>query len=415
MRKGEKYKRAASASLAAPPLLKRRALRVRGTSITLLKAIQEKAEVDLGFKIEYELLDFPVCQRLAATEPDGYDVYEQCFHNLDIVWFWGALQAIDIERIKNWDKINNLAKVGSISKYAWRGHGDTPVDKLYVQPGGSLGSKSGRHISMLPTVHNADSFGFDSRVFGNGEIERASWAWLLDSRAKGKIALVDEPAIGFFDAALAAESSGELEFSDIGNMTIKEIDALLTLLEDRRKQGYFCGSWRNGNEAADFVNRDLVTAQSMWSPVYCDLGSMAGVFVEAAPLEGYRAWHGGASLARHLAGPKLDMAYEYLNWWLSGYAGAVMSRQGYYMSTPDSTKAVLSADEWNYWYEGAVAKCDLPGPSGTVAVVAGARRAGGTYLDRISRIAVWNTVMDEHNYAKRGWDRFIQRVTVRAQ
>ena len=159
-------------NLAAPPHLPRRRLRVRGTSITLLKEVRERAQADLGFDVDYELLDFITCQRQAAMQPEGYDIYEQCFHNLDIVWFWGALQPIDTDRIADWNKITDLSKEGGISKYAWRGHGDAPVRKLYVQPGGFLGPKQGRYISMLPTVHNMDSFGFDTRVFGNGEVKR---------------------------------------------------------------------------------------------------------------------------------------------------------------------------------------------------------------------------------------------------
>ena len=397
-------------NLAAPPRAERRRLRVRGTSITLLKEVRERAQADLGFDVEYELLDFIACQRKSAMEPEGYDIYEQCFHNLDIVWFWGALQPIDTQRIADWDKITNLSKEGGISKYAWRGHGDAPVRKLYVQPGGFLGPKQGRYISMLPTVHNMDSFGFDIRVFGDGALKQPSWAWLLDRRAKGRIALVDEPAIGFFDAALAAEAAAELQFADICNMTIVEIDALMALLEDRRRQGYFCGSWRTGEDATRLLHEDRVSVQSMWSPVYGNMGKMAETFVESAPIEGYRAWHGGASLSRHLASAQLDMGYEYLNWWLDGYAGAVMARQGYYMSAPERTKAALAPEEWAYWYEGALAARDLLGPSGTVVVKAGARRAGGTYQDRANRIAVWNTVMEEYNYAARAWDRFIGRV-----
>ncbi len=396
--------------LAAPPHTERRRLRVRGTSITLLKEVRERAQADLGFDVEYELLDFITCQRMSAMEPEGYDIYEQCFHNLDIVWFWGALQPIDTHRIVDWNKITELSKEGGISKYAWRGHGDAPVRKLYVQPGGFLGPKQGRYISMLPTVHNMDSFGFDTRVFGKGDVRAASWSWLLDCRAKGRIALVDEPAIGIFDAALAAEAAGELQFVDIGNMTIAEIDALVALLEDRRRQGYFCATWRNAAEAAALLHEDRVSVQSMWSPVYGNMGKMAETFVESAPIEGYRAWHGGASLSRHLEGAQLDVGYEYLNWWLDGYAGGVMARQGYYMSAPERTKAALAPEEWAYWYEGAPAARDLLGPSGTVVVKAGARRAGGTYQDRANRIAVWNTVMEEYNYAARAWDLFIGRV-----
>ncbi len=398
------------AELASPAQIQRRRLRVRGTSISLLAQVHDQAEADLGFAVDYELLEFPTCQRVAAMEPEGYDVYEQCFHNLDIVWFWGALQPIDINRIEEWNKISDLAKQGGISKYAWRGHGDAPVRKLYVQPGGFLGPKPSRYISMLPTVLNMDSFGYDTRIFGRAERGRSSWSWLLDKRAKGRIALVDEPAIGFFDAALAAEASGELEFADIGNMTIEEINALMALLEDRRRQGYFCGAWRDGDQAAQLVRDRNVAAQSMWSPVYGKLGPELQNFAEAEPAEGYRAWHGGASLSRYLAGAELDMAYEYLNWWLSGFAGAVMARQGYYISNPDRSRAYLTPAEWAYWYDGAPAATDLPGPAGEMVVRAGSRRPGGTYEERASRIAIWNTVMDEYNYAARAWDRFIARV-----
>ena len=397
-------------TLSAPTHQHQRRLRIRGTSITLLAPVRERAVADLGFPVDFELLDFLTCQRVAAMEPAGYDVYEQCFHNLDIVWFWGALQPIDTTRIAEWDNISDLAKLGGVSKYAWRGHGDAPVNKLYVQPGGFLGPKPSSHISMLPTVHNMDSFGYDSRVFGTGPDIRPSWSWLLDRRAKGRIALVDEPAIGIFDAALAAEAAGELQFKDIGNLTIEEINALMNLLEDRRAQGYFCATWRNGDEAAALVDEKNVAVQSMWAPVYGNLGPNRAHFIEAAPAEGYRAWHGGASLSHHTCGAVLDMAYEYLNWWLSGFAGAVMARQGYYISNPARAREYLAPEEWNYWYDGAAAARDLSGPSGDVAITAGSRRAGGTYLDRARRIAVWNTAMDEYNYAARAWERFMRRI-----
>jgi len=36
------------------------------------------------------------------------------------------------------------------------------------------------------------------------------------------------------------------------------------------------------------------------------------------------------------SGPKLDWAYEFVNWYLSGWAGAYLNRQGYIrvLSTP---------------------------------------------------------------------------------
>ena len=396
--------------LAAPPHIERRKLRILGTEITLLEQVRARAEADLGFDIEFEVLDFLSCQRRAALEPESYDIYDQCFHNLDIVWFWGSLQPIDTQRITDWERLSGLTREGGINKYAWRGHGDAPVRKLYVQPGEFLGPEPSRHISMLPTVHNLDSFGYDTRVFGRSEHQRESWAWLLDPRAKGRIALVDEPAIGIFDVALAAEAAGQLQFANIGNMTVAEVDALMVFLNDLRQQGYFRAVWRNAEEVGRLIREDQVSAQSMWSPVYGDLGDMAGFVAEAAPIEGYRAWHGGLSLARHLSGAELGMGYEYLNWWLSGWPGAIMARQGYYMSVLDRVKEQLPATEWAYWYDGAPAAGNLPGPQGNIVVRDGARRSGGSYWQRASHIAVWNTAMDEHNYAARAWDRFAQRV-----
>lgn len=400
----------AQSDLAAPARTERRSLRILGTEITLLEQIRKRAEADLGITIEFEVLDFLSCQRMAAMEPQAYDIYDQCFHNLDIVWFWGSLQPIDTQRITEWDQLSGLTREGGINKYAWRGHGDAPVRKLYVQPGGFLGPDVSRLISMLPTVHNLDSFGYDQRVFGSSENQRESWAWLLDPRAKGRIALVDEPAIGIFDVALAAEASGELQFADIGNMTVAEVDALMAFLNHLRQQGYFRAVWRNAEEAGKLIRNDQVSVQSMWSPVYGDLGEMTPVFAEASPIEGYRAWHGGLGLARHLTGAQLDVGYEYLNWWLSGWPGAVMARQGYYMSVLERVRQALPAAEWAYWYDGAPAPSDLPGPSGDVVVKAGARRSGGSYWARANHIAVWNTAMDEHNYAARAWDRFASRV-----
>jgi len=231
----------------APAIHRRRVLRVLGTEITLLETVRERAEADLGIEIEFEVLDFISCQRKAALAPQSYDLYDQCFHNMDIVWFWGAFQPIDTHRIAEWENLSSLTKLGGINKYAWRGHGDAPVQKLYVQPGKFLGPDGSRYISMLPTVHNMDSFGYDKRLFGDNEQKKESWAWLFDPRARGRLALVDEPAIGLFDAALAAEAAGAVSFEDIGNMTVPEVEALMAFLNAQRQEGHFYSVWRTSD------------------------------------------------------------------------------------------------------------------------------------------------------------------------
>jgi putative spermidine/putrescine transport system substrate-binding protein len=81
----------------------------------------------------------------------------------------------------------------------------------------------------------------------------------------------------------------------------------------------------------------------------------------------------------------------------------VMARQGYYMSVPSRVQHHLGPDEWGYWYQGLPSPRSLPGPDGKATIAPGEVRSGGSYLQRASSIAVWNTTMDEHNYLTRRW------------
>ena len=363
-------------------------LRILGTEITLLEELRQRAEDELGIGLEFETLDFLSAQRKAATRPESFDVYDQCFHNLDIVWFWRAIQPIDLNRIALWDEVTDLTKTGRITPNARIGYGDAPVSRMFVQPSQALGPAPSRWISMLPTVHNLDAFAYRADAVDGTGADMSSWAALLDPRWRGAVALVDEPAIGIFDAALAAQASGEASFADIGNMSTEEIDRLLDLLLERKRAGHFHGFWKTAAEAADFMAGGNVAVESMWSPGVSALRRRGVAVQEATPQEGYRAWHGGLCLSRRLEGTMLDVAYDYLNWWLSGWPGAVVARQGYYMSVPGRVKTHLTPAEWAYWYEGKAAITDLVGPDGTRTVAAGSVRSGGSYWQRASTIAV---------------------------
>ena len=381
-------------------------LRVLGTEITLLPEIRAQAEADLGIAVAFETLDFLSAQRKAATDPASFDIYDQCFHSLDIVWFWQALQPIDTGRIALWDEMGELSRTGRVGPQAQAARGDAPGRKLYVQGDGSLGPHPARGISMLPTVHNLDSFAYDPTTLALPPGEAPSWSWLLDPRFAGRVALVDEPAIGIFDAALAAQAGGHMRFADLGNMTLAELDQLFGLLLERKRARHFCGTWRTGADCAALARSGQAALQSMWSPTAVALAADGARIEQADPVEGYRAWHGGLALSSRLGERTREAAYAYLNWWLSGAAGAAVARQGYYMSVAGRVRAHLAEAEWAYWYDGKPAASDLPGVGGSVAVRRGQVRSGGSYQQRASRIAVWNTTMDEHNYLVRRWRAF---------
>lgn len=387
----------------------RRALRVLGTSVTLLESLRRGAEEDLGIPIEYQVLNGFDAQRQAVIEPGSFDVYDQWFHSIDYLWPTGALQAIDTDRIARWDEINALPRSGRLTPGAPYGQGCNPVTRLYVQADSTLADTPSRRISMLPLTHNADSFAYLpaelSRLIGDAP---ESWSWLVSPRCTGRVALQADAAIGALDAALALQASGEMRFGDIGNLSIEEIDGMIELLIAKKKAGLFAGFWDDCAEAASLMARRRVAIQSHWSPSADDYASAGLACRIASPAEGYRAWYGGLGISSRLQGPKLEDAYRYLNWWLSGRAGAVMARQGFYISNPDRARAYLSQAEWDYWYGGLPAREDLPGTGGNILVRRGSVRDGGSYEQRMSRVAVWNTVMDEHNYLVRKWADFMR-------
>lgn len=383
-------------------------LRVLGTRETLLEPIRRRAERDLGLAIDYEITDGTTALRKAVTKPGEYDICHH-WHSVELAWTARAVQAIDLDRIDLWDEVGDLAKTGRVNGAGEIGQGSVPVRSMYVQPNGELSAARTGQISALPTVHNADSFGYVPAILKNldpGEAE--SWSWLLDDRWRGKVALLGEPTIGSIDAALAVRASGLAEFEDIGNMSLPEIDALVDILIDKKKAGHFAGFWSIRPESVRLLDRREAVIESIWSPAIIALRARGKKIICAAPVEGYRAWQCGMWLSAKATGARLDAGYAYLNWWLTGPAGAVMARQGYYMSALAPTNQHLSADEWGYWYEGKPASDDMSDPDGQIVIRAGEIRDGGSYWQRMSNVAVWNSVIDEHNYLVRRWNEFLR-------
>ena len=383
-------------------------LRVLGTHVTLQEELRKKAQQDLGIDIEFQPGGSAAVLHQASTRPASFDLYEQWSNSLKVLWQANAIQAIDIERLKYWDEINNLTKTGRITTGAKLGAGDAPSKLLYVQKDQSLSSVPSQQVSFLPYVHNVDSFGYNAGVIPRGiPYKTESWSWLLDERYAGKVALVNAPSIGLFDAVLAVQAKGLMKFKDIGNLSRNEIDELFAILIELRHQGHFRGVWSSVPQSVRLMQRKEVVIESMFSPAVFDLKGQGIDCVYAAPKEGYRAWHGVMCLSSQTQGAVKDAAYDYMNWWLSGWPGAFIAKQGYYISNPERSRSLLTDNEWNYWYEGKPALTNLAGTDGRVVVKQGEIRNGGSYLERFSNVAVWNTVMDTYEYSLLKWNEFL--------
>jgi putative spermidine/putrescine transport system substrate-binding protein len=259
-------------------------------------------------------------------------------------------------------------------------------------------------MTLIPTVYNADTLGIRPDL-----IKRpiTSWAELLNPEFKGKAAILNIPSIGIMDAAMVVEAMGKYKYPDKGNMTKKEIDLTIATLIEAKKAGQFRALWKDFNESVNLMASGEVVIQSMWSPAVTAVRTK-GIDCVFQPLkEGYRAWAAGFGVPATLSGKKLDGAYEFINWFLDGWAGAYLNRQGYYSAVLETAQAKMEAYEWDYWMGGKPAAQDIKSPHGDLLAKKGAVRDGGSYEQRMGGIACWNAIMDENEYMVRKWNEFV--------
>ncbi|MBD3586222.1 extracellular solute-binding protein [Salinimonas sp. HHU 13199] len=383
-------------------------VRVMGTHVTLQEALRQRAMEDLGIRLHFSPGGSAAVLQKASMNPQSFDLYEQWSNSINVLWQAKAIAPIEVNRLTYWDEINALTKTGRLQPHASLGAGDAPYKIINVQQNGTLGSEPTGQISFLPYVHNVDSFGYNRSLIDTGLMqEQESWGWLLDSRVSGKVAIVNDPTIGLFDLALAAQAKGLMRFNDIGAITKQELDELFGMLIELKQLGHFAGFWTSVPESVQFMQNERCVVESMFSPAVSALNASNVPVTFAAPKEGYRGWHGVMCLSSATAGRQKDAAYEYMNWWLSGWPGAFIARQGYYISNPERSANYLSDAEWDYWYRGKPAAIDLKGTDGRISVKQGQQRTGGSYTDRFSNVAVWNTVMPTYEYSLQKWYEFL--------
>jgi len=385
-------------------------IRVLGTHVTLQDAIRKQAMSDLGINIEFTPAGSAAVLQRASMDPSSFDLYEQWSNSINVLWNAGSIQPIEKKRLTYFNEINSLTKTGKLSENANIGAGDAPFKILNVQPDGTLSEQESDLISFLPYVHNVDSFGYNTKFIKPGiAYETESWGWLLDEQHRGKVGIVNAPTIGLFDLALAAKAKGLVKINNIGAMTRIELDNLFKVLLDYKRQGHFSGYWNSVPESVQYMKDERVHIESMFSPAVSALNGQ-GINVHfAAPKEGYRGWHGVMCLSSQTHDSVKDASYDYMNWWLSGWPGAFIARQGYYISNPQRSKPLLSQNEWDYWYDGKIANTDLLETNGNIAVRKGEQRNGGSYTKRFSNVAVWNTVMPTYDYSLQKWYELISR------
>ncbi len=381
-------------------------LRQFGTGVSNLNDVADKVKADLGFTLAMTALDTDAVAQKAVTQPRSYDVADIEYFLCKKIYPTGVMQPMEVKRIKNYDKITPIFITGKLTPESTIAQGTAPHTVGFVETPDSTKFASGPtgYMTLIPTIYNADTLGIRPDLVGR---PITHWKDLVDPAFKGKASILNIPGIGIMDAAMVMESLGTVKYGDKGNMTRDEIDKTIAFLIETKRSGQFRAFWKSFDESVNLMSSGEVIIQSMWSPAVAAVRSK-GIACTYQPLaEGYRAWGGGLGLAKHLKGIELDAAYEYINWYLSGWVGAYLNRQGYYSAVPTTAQQNMSPDEWGYWMQGKAAVADIKSPEGKVMEKAGAVRDGGAFEDRMGRVACWNSVMTEDRYMVQKWNEFI--------
>ena len=382
-------------------------LRLIGTGVSQINEIRDKAQEDLGFKLEMRALSTEENNQIAITQPDQYDIFDGEYFSLPLVVPSGNLRPIEISRITNWDKIVSFFTTGEYEGMPVEAsQGTAPYKVMYLTgPDSTEFSPTPTDFAtLIPFQYNADTLGYRPDLVGR-KIE--TWGELFNEEFRGKTSILDIPQIGIMDAAMVAESLGLMTFADKGNMTQAEIDQIIDILKEQKAAGQFRAFWKTFDESVNLMSSGEVVLQSMWSPAVTAVQSQ-GIECIYAPLkEGYRGWGGGVGLSKNLEGMQLDAAYEYLNWMLDGWVGAFLGRQGYYSAAPETAKKFMSEAEWAFWYEGQAASEDMVDPFGKTLAKSGVVRDGGSFKERFGNIVCWNSTMEENTYLVQKWNEFI--------
>ncbi|WP_342364106.1 ABC transporter substrate-binding protein [Terrarubrum flagellatum] len=378
-----------------------------GQSYSTIQNIAKKANEDLGFTVEMQTVDTATQINRLLTQPQTIDVIDLGNTSMKYVFGRDVVQAIPVKSYKWWDKTVSLFTTGTYQNgkpYTLQGF--APIKSQYYT------ASDGKQYSRTPTdwlvgvplYYNADTLGVRTDL-----VKRpvSSWADLLSSDFKGRAALQDGIFVGVPDAAMALEANGDVTYVDKGNMTKEEIDKTIAKLIEYKKSGQFRSFWTNFDQSVQLMASGEVVIQSMWSPAVTEVRTREIPCIFQPLKEGYRGWYIMMMQMKHLNGLKRDCAMEYMNWFNSGWAGAFISRSGFYNTVLDNVKKHLTPAEYDYWYDGKPASEDIMNPFGRRMEKAGVVRDGGSMWDRMSNIGIWNTLMDEDRYLTRKWSEFI--------
>ncbi|HEU0246898.1 MAG TPA: extracellular solute-binding protein [Gaiellaceae bacterium] len=409
---------------------------------------EAQAEKDLGVKFNIQLMGTNAQVQKSITAPRSFDIGGLYNYQFFPIWPTGNFQPVDRLKVKAWNRFYPIFTKGKVllnSRACTPGQGNAPFRVLYLDPTGKTGlplttegpetnkdivqwwnearnrpyGAQPRWVVGPPAHFNMDSMGYNGDILTKPP-QQVSWGELLNTKWKGRVAILNDPAIAMADLGNAVQALGLMKFKDLGNMTRAEMDNLFKILSKYRKAGHFRAFWGTFNESVNLMASKEVVIESMWSPAVALLVAQGVNCRYAFPKEGMRGWCSAQGIPKHVKGAKLQAVYNYINWMYQGFLGALIMRQGYYIANgQDLPRWLRSAaaqagtppftqTEYDFWYLGKRAPRDLPGITGQVGdIKQGSTRDGGPFLKRSCKYTTWNSFFTQNVYQVRKFNEFL--------
>jgi putative spermidine/putrescine transport system substrate-binding protein len=287
------------------------------------------------------------------------------------------LLPIETSKLKNWDKMHPLLKDGQAAPGAPLGVGANPGRMMYMD-------EARTKISFMPAFFQMDSIGYNAGKI-QAENNSLSWGDLFNPKYRGKVAMYGIDWLGMLNAAMGMQALGIFKPVDMSSMTEKEVDTVIDFLKEKKKEGQFRAMWKAYGELVNLMASEEVWIADAWWPVVVEVASKGIPVHYAVAKEGYRAWCNGYGIAAN--SKNVDLAYEWLNFWMDGYPGAQQSKIGYFSTSGGYDKYLE--------------------PELIKQVYGGEGRDGGSLEDRAKRVYVWNTRPKNLEYYTEKWNEFL--------
>ena len=292
-------------------------------------------------------------------------------------WEEKLVVPIDTKRLPNWNTLHPLLRDGRAAPDVTYGFGDNPGRIMYVD-------QARTQVKFVPYMYQLDSIGYNPEKIP-AEDNSLSWGELFNPKWRGKVSIYGIDWLGMLDAALGMKALGLINPADVANLTEKEVDTVIAFLKEKKKEGHFRALWRAFGELVNLMASGEVWIADAWWPTVVEVRNKGVPCKYAVAKEGYRAWAVGSCISHTCK--NMDLAYEWLNFWLEGYAGAEQSKLGFF-SPVESYRNYLTPQQVTDWYGGGA-------------------REGGAIDVRTRNVLAWNTRPTNQEYYTEKWNEFL--------